>query len=105
MENFQELFVKLTNAVSYKYPGPCSPSVLVSALPNKTYYVSILKYGKNHKDKAVLHKAYDKDLCRAVEAVTQQFLSATDAPKNPLDELKEHVTKSANIDELLSWKA
>lgn len=98
MENFQKLLVKLTNAVSYKYPGACAPSVIVSSLSNNEYYVSIVKYGSSHKDKMVLHKAYNKDLCRAVEAVTQQFLSATNAPTNPIEELKEYVTESSKWD-------
>ena len=47
-----------------------------------------------HRD--LLHKATDKDLCRALERLTDGFLSEATMPKNPIDDLRTLVTKDSN---------
>ena len=91
MEDLQLLLNKLTQAVSYKYKGGCAPGVTISYLPNKQYYVSILKYGRDHLDKRVMHSAKSESLADALDNVTNQFLRAQAVDKNPVDELRDLV--------------
>lgn len=112
MLNVQELIVKLTKAITYKYPGPCAPSLLIATLPNGNFYVSILKYGATHRDKQVMFKRIDSDLCRALTGLMNQFLASDSSQPNPIDELRAFahntsvmVNKSYKeyIDDLPEW--
>ncbi len=85
------LMDKLTKAVSYKYKGGCAPSIIVSWLPNKTFYVSIVKYNGSHKDKQIMHHATALTLESALQSVTKNFLAAVKEQKNPVDELDEYL--------------
>lgn len=94
MDQTANLLDKLTQAVSFKYPGKVAPGVLISHLPNKQYYVSILQYGSNHMDKKVMHSAKHESLEHALKTVTQEFLRKNRPQTNPVEEL----VKVANVD-------
>lgn len=88
-----QVLQKLAKAVSFKYKGNCAPNVLVSWLPTSEWYVSINQYGSSHKDKKVVHSVKHADLTTAVKMVTEKFLSSVSVEKNPVDELRDEVSK------------
>lgn len=85
--NEEVLIEKLSKAVSFQYPGKCAPSVVISWLPNKSWYVSIVRYEDGHDDKKVLHKARNASLASALKDVSKQLLDSVVRERNPLDEL------------------
>lgn len=87
------LLEKLSKAVSFQYPGKCAPSVLVSCLPNKHYYVSVVRYEESFEDKKVMHKARNTSLFEALKDVADQLLKSVIKEKDPLDELNIFLTK------------
>lgn len=86
-----ELIEKLSKAVSFQYPGKFAPSLLISWLPNRTWYVSVLQYLDSHEEKSVLHKARNTDLFLALKEISNQLLNSVIKEKDPLDELNEIV--------------
>lgn len=88
MNNEVEVLLdKLTKAVSFQYPGKCAPSVLVSWLPNKSYYVSIVRYEDSFEDKKVMHRVRNTSLLSALKDLADQFLKSVVKERDPLDEL------------------
>jgi hypothetical protein len=90
-----QLMVKLTNAVSYKYrDDKTSPSVVVSAL-KKGYYASVVRYGGAFaKDKKVICKASGPDLATTLKDLATKFVALNPQPKDPVQELGDLVSTS-----------
>lgn len=80
------LLDKLAKAVSFRYPGKCAPSVIVSWLPNKSWYVSIVRYEESF-EKVVMHKARNTSLLSALKDISEQLLKAVVKERDPLDDL------------------
>lgn len=100
----KDLIDKLSKAVSFQYPGKCAPSVVISWLPTKEWYVSIVKYEFSANDKQIMHKTRNQCLTTALQVVSRQLLDTIVEERNPLDELNNFLTltdksKSASIEE------
>jgi len=93
ISEFELLVEKLSKAVSFQYPGKCAPSVIISWLPSKEWYVSILRYEDSHEDKKVMHKARNKSLEVALKDISEQLLKSVVKEKDPLDELNIFLSK------------
>ncbi len=93
ISEFELLIEKLSKAASFQYPGKCAPSVIISWLPSKEWYVSILRYEDSHEDKKVMHKVRNKSLEAALREISDQLLKSVIKEKDPLDELNIFLNK------------
>ena len=85
------LFQLTTRAVCHLYAeDPTRPSVVVSFLPNKRFYISIVRYKQRFaKEKSVVYKVEHEDFEEAVKQIADWVSKNKPASKNPLDDLKE----------------
>lgn len=88
----QDLLDKLTKAVSFTYKNDkTAPGLTVSAL-RKGFYCSVVRYnGAFGKGKEIVCKAKAETLEIALQEVARQFLSLSNFPKDPIQELNELV--------------
>lgn len=88
----QALLNKLTKAISYTYQDDkTAPGLTVSAL-KKGYYCSVVRYdGAFGAGKVVVCKAKSDTLDGALKDVAHQFLSISNRPKDPMQELGDLV--------------
>ena len=89
MTDTQTMIETLSKAVSWLYPGKCAPSVIISFLPNKEWYVSVIKYEDSYEDKNVMHKARNKILSVALADIGSQLLNSVVRDTTPLDDLDQ----------------
>jgi hypothetical protein len=88
----QNLIDKLTNAISFQFKeDKTAPGLTISKLKTG-YYCSVIRYNQPFgKGKIVFCKAKSATLPEALTAVSKEFLSKSDQPKNPVQELGDLV--------------
>lgn len=91
----EQLVDKLTKAISYRYKEDKTvPGITVASL-KKGYYCSIVRFGGPFgRDKKVLCSAKADTLDSALKEVAAKFLSMSNAPKDPVQELNDLVKNS-----------
>lgn len=84
----EQLLDKLTQAVSFKYKeDKTAPSVIVSKLKTG-YYCSVVRYnGSFAKEKQLICSARGESLPKTLTDLASTFISVTDRPKDPIQEL------------------
>lgn len=89
------LMDKLTKAVSFKFrEDKTAPGIVVSAL-KKGYYCSVVRYSQAFaKGKQVVCNARGEDLRGTLKDLATKFVSLTDRPKDPVQELGDLVKKN-----------
>ncbi len=93
MLSTEQLLEQLSKAVSYAYreDGTC-PSVLISSLRDKEFYVSIVRYGAQFaNNKSVICNTQDVSLREALLKLTTLFLNKVVVKKNPIDSLRDNL--------------
>ena len=92
--NTDQLMDKLIKAVSFKFrEDKTSPGITVSAL-KKGYYCSVVRYpGAFARDKKVVCNVKAATLPAALKELTTKFLCLSPAVKDPIEELKDLVSK------------